>query len=725
MEEIRLKMTLEAAGKLEKKGFSIETERLEKVVEELRKLEESYYRSLLKEADADTLEQSVQLLKETTQNIESLKYIPCYVLGSTLSLRNSTTIPSLLSEGMKLQAEFTKAGTAYETLMTVPNSEYGDSMKRAFANMDSLLREMNIENTEQNKRAVRILGYNQMEISQETIDMVKDYDLQMNSLIQNLHPAVTVRMIREGIDPLQMPVSELNRTIDRIKEEQGITAEEKFSTYLRNLEKTDGISKEERKAYIGIYRLLYNVEKSDGAALGSVIKAGREVTLEHLLSALLTGKKGALDTVVNDEFGTLQSISHSKETITEQLSFINSRFNKQDTVQERKETVTLEAGDVDGKSVEQAAGQGPKEITETEQGEYLNRILKLISEEISPQKLKEAGQSAVSSGTVQSKAASAPSQSSERTIWDSIKDQPVDKLLEQLRDAKEEQVDYKENYTQKINEIRELCRTSEQAIRFLNDFEIPGTPQSILLANHILSNGESPVKKLLKIKNENNVENSENSLKELNEITDKLNDKHSMEEVFEQLETDAKTVLNKAYSEEKIDFLRLAELKSIGQQVTFLRTLAGKEFYRIPIETDNVVTNMNLTILRGTGMSGKVSVTVWSGQLGNIKADFTLKDKALKGFISSDSRNGLDRLKENSGEIETAARENGVTLKSMDFSILRRDSETYSYQNHLYGSKETSSGNDNERTLYGIAKAVVRTVVLAQNSGKDLDLAVS
>src|SRR5699024_2802027 len=49
MEEIRLKMTYEAAQSLEKRGFSIETQQLEKVVEALKELEESYYKKMLYE----------------------------------------------------------------------------------------------------------------------------------------------------------------------------------------------------------------------------------------------------------------------------------------------------------------------------------------------------------------------------------------------------------------------------------------------------------------------------------------------------------------------------------------------------------------------------------------------------------------------------------------------------------------------------------------------------
>ena len=181
---------------------------------------------------------------------------------------------------------------------------------------------MNIDNTQANQRAVKILGYNQMDINQESIDKVKAYDLEVNTLIKNLNPAVTARLIKDGINPLDMPIKDLNEMIDHLKEEQGVSTEDKFSTYLMKLEKDNSISAEERKGYIGIYRLLYQVDKTDGAALGSLIKSNQEVTLNNLLSAVKTIKKGRVNQAVDDSFGTLQSKSYSKETISEQLSSV-------------------------------------------------------------------------------------------------------------------------------------------------------------------------------------------------------------------------------------------------------------------------------------------------------------------------------------------------------------------------------------------------------------------
>ncbi|HHV09713.1 MAG TPA: hypothetical protein GXX75_05465 [Clostridiales bacterium] len=695
LEEIRLKMTADVANQLEKKGFKVELQELSKVVDTLRELEDDYYRQYLKEADLEPTQSFLQLLKDTTQSIQSLKYIPSYVLGSTLPAPELQTIPGLLQEGTGLQARLNRAGEAYETLATVPNREYGDSIKKAFANMDSLLTELGIENTEENQRAVRILAYNQMEISQEAIDRVKAYDFQVTSMMENLHPAVTVRMIKEGFNPLEMNINELNQRIDQIKEEQGISAEEKYSTYLRKLERSEEITAEERRAYIGVYRLLYNVEKSDGAALGAVIKAGQEVTLEHLLTAVQTLKKGALDAVIDDEFGTLQEVTRNRESIAEQLSSF------------------LEQEGQDGGS-----GSGGKDAP-GQQAEYLNQVLKQLGAEVTPGILKEAGARAQDPGGTMGQDFGNAGGFAGRGIWEAIKDIPVERLLEkvnQLKGAEEDLAD-ESIYREKAEQIRELCKSSEQALRFLNDYQIPSTPMNIMMANHVLSNGESPIKRLLRLKEEKNAEKSEEGLKETDDLSDKMIDKQSMEAAYTQLEEEAKTELTRSCSEERIDSWKLAELRSIGQQISFARTLAEKEFYQIPIETEKGITNMNLTILRGGSDSGKMSVTAWSGELGNIKAEFSLKDKVLKGFVGSDNRAGLERLRTAMGEVEEAAKQSQVTLRQIDFGYLSNSPDSYYYQNPNTGEEDRTAQADTERILYRVAKALVHSVRAAEDSG--------
>ena len=707
LEELRLKMTLEAAGQLRKKGISIETEQLSKVVDELRRLEDNHYKNLLREANAEVSDSALKILKETTQSIEKIKYIPCSVLGATLSARNSQTITGLLTEGNKLQADYVKAGAAYETLATIPNSEYGDSIKKAFANSQYLLSQMNLDNTAENKRAIRILGYNQMEITEEAINQVKAYDEQVNAVIHNLHPAVTVRLIKEGVNPLDMPVNELNYTIEQMKEEQGITSEEKFSTYLRSLEKDNEISAEERKAYIGIYRLLYQVDKTDGAAIGALIRTDREVTLGNLLSAVQTNKKGSINAVVDDDFGTLESISQNKETIKEQLSLFTG----------------ADSNPMGQNSNDKGDSQMKEEVQVKERLQYLNRILKHVKDELSPDKLKAAVSNLSGSADADNMMTEEPS--SDRGIWDKVKEVPIEKLLNQLRSMELDKEIDKEAYAGKIQEIRELCKNTEQSIRFLNDFRIPSSPLNIMMANHILNNSESPIKKLNKQKNENIVENAENKLKESEDLSDTLIDKQTMLEKCEQLETEAKASLRTACMTGTIDSRRLAELKSTGQQLTFMKKLAEKEFYQIPIETNNKITNINLTILRGTEASGKVLVSLSSEKLGNIKAEFTLKEQALKGYITSDNRNGLESLQELTGDVEAAVEDYNVTVKQLDFGLQRKNSEAYSYQRLNREEQNAQVADDTEKILYRVAKATVQTIRRAESSKDNIEKAVS
>jgi len=696
VEEIRLRMTVEASQKLATKGLHIETEQLEKVVEALKEMENSYYQELLGEAELAPNEEQLQVLKDTTQSVERLKYAPCYILGLTLSERNIQTVSGLLESGTQMQAELLKANEAYETLMTVPNREYGDSIQKAFKNADSMLNGMDMENSPENQRAVRILGYNSMEITKENINQVKVYDLQVTTLIKNLRPAVTTQLIKNGTNPLNIPISELNKTITQIKEEQGDTAEEKYSTYLRKLDKEKGITVEERKAFVGIYRLLNNVEKTDGAALGAVIKADQEVTLKNLLTAVRTQKNGSMNTIVNDDFGSLQSLIFKRETITEQLS----------AVFKERETIAKSLQQEEPARVDQPVENNNETTQNTyeaknikEQVEYFNTMLGKIMEEITPSKLTNVF---------------APLLSSDKGVWEQVNQIPMEKLYSQLQEVTEDATIKSEEYTQKMQELRETVKNSDQAIKFLNDFKVPSSATNMMIASHILSDGGSLFKKLNKLKSENEEKNTEKSLMKMAELSDTLIDKTSMKKAYEELGNEVEDVLNTAYENEQIDFKKLAELKSISTQMIFAKTLANKEHYQIPIETENGITNINLTVIHGTANTGKVSVSIYSENLGNIKADMTVKSNTLKGFICCDNRNGLETIQNRALSFEKVLNEDGISVKQMDFSMGHNVNEIYTYQNPERESDDIALQSDTEKVLYRVAKACVLMVQAAE-----------
>ena len=80
--------------------------------------------------------------------------------------------------------------------MTAPRADLGDSIQKAFRNVDDILNDIGLEATEANQRAVRILGYNQIEITQESVAEMKAADEQVQRVFRNLTPATVTEMIR-------------------------------------------------------------------------------------------------------------------------------------------------------------------------------------------------------------------------------------------------------------------------------------------------------------------------------------------------------------------------------------------------------------------------------------------------------------------------------------------------------------------------------------------------
>ena len=298
LEETRLAMTTEANYALLKRGISIDTKPLEQVVEKLKDLENQYYKDLMNQNGVEATEENVAIFSSTTRYVEELKFQPAYVLELSSP---GETLQGLHQAGSSLKASMDAALQSYETLWTAPRKDMGDSIQKAFGNVDEILSDLGLEKTELNQRAVRILAYNETEITVENITQIKDVDLEMQKLFRNLTPAATLELIREGKNPLDMEISQLNQTVETMQAETGEKEQERFSKFLWKLEQNQEISTEERESYIGIYRLIAQVEKTDGAAIGALLNQGADITMRNLLTAMRSAKKD-MDYRIDDDF---------------------------------------------------------------------------------------------------------------------------------------------------------------------------------------------------------------------------------------------------------------------------------------------------------------------------------------------------------------------------------------------------------------------------------------
>lgn len=302
LEETRLVMTIEANYKLLKSGFTIETKPLEQVVENLKELEKEHYSTIFKKENVS--DQEIQKYKDINLAIEELKTQPAKVL----SVQNlDPTVAELQKTGERIKAEYKIINEKYEQLMTKPMAELGDNIEKAFQNVDEILLDLGYDLTEDNKRAVRILGYNSEKINRENIETIKAVDSEVQKAFKQFSPSVTVELIKRGINPLDMKMSELNSTMESIKAEIGSEDKDNFSEYLWKLERSNKITEEERESYIGIYRLISQVNKEGGSAVGVVLGQGSDVTMRNLLGAIRNKNKRGMDYTIDDDFNGINS----------------------------------------------------------------------------------------------------------------------------------------------------------------------------------------------------------------------------------------------------------------------------------------------------------------------------------------------------------------------------------------------------------------------------------
>ena len=323
LEETRLILTLEASVSLLKKGINLDTKDLEKLVDDLKQAEKESYAPFLMENDEvdikkydDELTLKLDVFKQTVIAIEHVKTAPLSVVGDVAFSEKTPTLNEVAELSNKAKSEFSKAERSYETMMTMPRYDMGDSIKKAFRNVDDILEDLEIEATRLNEKAVRILGYSGMEITEANIEKAVKAEVAVENVITHMTPARTLKMIRDGFNPLDTDIYELSNELLSEDEDTGTT---KYTEFLYKLEKSSEITESEKSAFIGLYRLFRKIEKSDGKLVGDVIKADAKLTLSNIISASRSDRQVGTDIKIDDSFGALEKLITHGESITDQI----------------------------------------------------------------------------------------------------------------------------------------------------------------------------------------------------------------------------------------------------------------------------------------------------------------------------------------------------------------------------------------------------------------------
>lgn len=379
--ETGLKMLTEANLMLLKSDYSIDTKDLEGYVEALKNLENT---QSFREAKEVT---------ETTEVIDSIKTLPAMVISSFSARINITTLEEINLGGSDLRERFKKAEISYEQVQTEVRVDLGDSIRKAFSNIPEILSNLGLEDNTENERAVRILGYNSMPITKESVNEVKEADTKLNSVLSRLTPADTLTLIRDGMSPLKMSIEELNKYLDA-REDNAEANIEKYSKYLYKLEKTDGITKEERKEFIEVYRIINGIEKGDSRSVGAVVNAGWEMSLKNLKTAMKAmGYKGS-DITIGDAYNVINADEATeKEWIREKYTEMKASLKAPEEIVTElvNNRVTITAENLQAAfCLRKEKGNAFKKASESNKGEAKEEELSFLESFTDEESAKEA-----------------------------------------------------------------------------------------------------------------------------------------------------------------------------------------------------------------------------------------------------------------------------------------------------------------------------------------------
>ena len=653
LEELRLVMTAQANYSLLRQGISIETKPLEELVDELKNVEQNYYKNLLASENIDTSDENVSRFEEITRQVTEIKYVPAYVLGTKEA--DVSTIHGVHKAGTALKDSFERANERYETLMTAPRADLGDSIQKAFRNVDDILTDLELDNSEENRRAVRILGYNGLDITAESVAEMKAADEEVQRAFKNMTPSVVMEMIRRGINPLQMDFAELNQTAEQIRSET-MTGEDtaKYSEYLWKLEQNHSISEDERSSYIGIYRLMRQVENTDGAAIGALVNQGTELTMKNLLTAVRSEKKsGRMEYEVDDNFAGVEK--------NEQATSITSQ-------------------------IEAAYQQNClKDVLDTITPEKLKNVLQQTPdwEAMTPEQLKQALEQAGDNGA--ETYAYAKEQLSE---------------LEQAANVTEDIYQVLDKYD--IPNTMSNVLAMEQLVNNRNQ-----------MFRKIFGSGVKSADE--KVGTEDLEQIKEELLEEFGEaVSEPVDMAIAQEKLGELAENVMKTMINS----DDVTSVDIREMRMLSAQLSVSSMLAKDEQYCVPVMVNDEMMNVSVKIVRGVDKKGIVDIMMDSELSGKIAATFQAKENGIQGLVATDNRETQELLEHGLTSLaEQLAGENDTVLDL--HSAYLDDLDLNHFSNGMYGVNADSSDIQEPESegykvqtsrLYHIAESFIKNI---------------
>ena len=651
--EIRLMMTMEANYALLKQGITIDTTELEELIENLK----------AQEASA-TVEDKVAEVLDTKEEIKSYP-IELLCAFNTKDAIEKATLTELKTTGAALAAKYEAAGERYETMATEVRRDLGDSIKKAFQNVDDILEDLGMEVTEANEKAVRILGYNSLSITTESVQTMRYANELVSSTFKALTPKVVTEMIKEGYSPLDASLKELQEKAKDITANQTDSSgefskdkeEDNFAEFLWKLERQNGITEEQRQSFIGVYRLLHQVEETDGAVIGQLINQGADITLRNMMGAVRTRKHENREYQVDDAFGGVDNTTSSL-SITQQI-----------------ETGFLTARAIAAK----------EEMTASKMMQFENE--------------------------------------------DSYMNMNPDQFASALENMDEDVETEKAYAQEEISRMQTAVASEEKVYQMLQQMDMPTTPAYLEAWSQYLGNRNQMFKNLAKnLGGERDVFSEIGSELDFSDIDGLLQTTmadiieamgeaaktpEEMAEAQKKLAETAENVMRNMIVEKDVNSIDVRGMKITVKQLEMLGAQAPKtEQYAVPIMVADEYGNLSLKIVRGKEEDkGQVEITFDMESTGAVSAKFKYEGNSLDGTITASSQMTRELLSSHMGLLASAMQNEAELPVALSFGWDASLDANSIYENGTYDFETTTEKRQIQTSkLYGIARAFIQTL---------------
>ena len=230
---------------------------------------------------AQANEKNVESIKELNNTLPLLKPVVEYsAVSDVINGKYQFSI-----EGIGNAVKNSRVTETLEIMSTAVSEKYGDKFSSVADKFGEFLNELGIESNEENIRASKILSRNDMEINIDNITEVKNTDMKITRIYDELHPKIACSMLKDGIDVMNANLNELLDYIEKHKEKYGQTNRDKIAQYMLEAQETGKLNEEDRTAVTAVYRMLNIIDRFGAAAIGANIKQDKKMTLGNLMEA--------------------------------------------------------------------------------------------------------------------------------------------------------------------------------------------------------------------------------------------------------------------------------------------------------------------------------------------------------------------------------------------------------------------------------------------------------